>query len=39
MGLKFKGWEDLEKEIQSLGVSYSMLHAVLSARRVPIFHI
>ena len=38
-GLKFRGWENLEKGIQSLGVSYSMLHAVLSTRSVPIFHI
>ena len=30
MGLKFRGWGNLEKGIQSLGVSYSMLHAVLS---------
>ena len=38
-GLKLRGWENLVKGIQSLGVSYSMLHAVLSAYRVPIFHI
>ena len=33
------GWGNLVKGIQSFGVSYSMSHAVLSARRVPIFHI
>ena len=29
-GLKFRGWENLEKGIQSLGVSYSISHADLS---------
>ena len=41
-GLKFRGWENLEKGIQSLGVSYSISHADIShlktrAERVQIF--